>query len=309
MGKKGKINREEREKEMLRDHAMFLSYREISKFAPRFDPKMISHFFDQYKVFSIADNYRGKSENFEKYFLEKIKPGDFLTEEGKKMILSKSLYEKKDLGKTVGDLFNGFFPSVQERIQIKKLRQSGAKGFLKSYIPFTKERQLLRGRYLDRTTSAFRDLHKLMQGDYAKRMPELAKAVTDVYDAGFFDVAAKILYEGKLLNPWKYGMLQRQIHKRAEAGVKYTTRTLESYVMPQKVAAIVLGIIGIGSLVINNSITGNVVGVSNPNIFGLLGGVLLLVSAGLLFFKKKKQIRYKIKRKKNIKKKKRKSKL
>ena len=86
--------------------------------------------------------------------------------------------------------------------------------------------------------------------------------------------------------------------------MKYAKKSLESYILPQKAAAVVLGVIGLGSLLMNNSITGNVVGAGNPNIFGLLGGVLLVISAGLLWFVKKKQAKYKTRRKPNIKKKK-----
>jgi len=275
----------------------------IQRKFPRFSKEMVEHYLDEDTIASFANTYSGKQKDFSSAFLSKFSLGeDLLTEKGKEIILRKSLQYKKGLGEATADLFNGFFPSVQERIQIKDLRNSGARGFLKSYIPFTAERQLLKEKYFDRTASSFADLYELMKtGDYARRMPDLAKAVTNVYDTGFFDAAAKILYEGKLLNPWKYGMLKRQIHKKAKEGVAYTKKSLEynvqktDYVIPQlrRTGVIIIGFIGLASLLANNSITGNVVGVGNPNIFGLLGGILLVISAIWLWFKasKKEKIR------------------
>ncbi len=172
---------------------------------------------------------------------------------------------------------------------------------------FNRGKAILRGEsYIDRAIESFDHLYELMKtGDYSRRMPELSKTVNEVYDLGFFDAAANILFEGELLNPRKYASLKKTIRKSAEQKVKYAKETLESYVLPRRAAAAFLGAIGLGSLLMNNSITGNVVGVGNPNIFGLLGGILLLIFAGLLWFAKKKQVEYKTRRKNKRKKKKR----
>ena len=144
-------------------------------------------------------------------------------------------------------------------------------------------------------------------------MPELSRAVAEVYDMGFADAAVNVLYENHLLNdPKLYRTFKRIINERAKQSAEYVTKyaekSLADYITPQKAAAVVLGVIGLGSLLMNNSITGNVVGAGNPNIFGLLGGALLIISAGLLWFVKKKQVKYKARRKPNIKNKKKKKK-
>jgi len=237
-----------------------------------------------------------------------VKRGTLFNERGKEIILNKSLYEHRDLGEKVKGFVLGHFPSATERIQIKDERGIG--GLVKSYLPFTSENYLVKNGRLDRTTKAFTELYELMKtGDYAERMPDLAEAVTQVYDTGFFKAAAKILYEGKLLSPTRYAIMERNIYKRTKAGTKYVTRALKYHAMPHysvplRATGVFLGVIGLGSLLMNNSITGNVVGAGNPNIFGLLGGVLLIISGILLWFKKKKQVKYKTKRKKNIKNKK-----
>ncbi len=146
-------------------------------------------------------------------------------------------------------------------------------------------RDILSGeKYLDDVMGSFRELYSLFKsGDYAERMPELASAVATVYDMGFTDAAVNILYENGLMNKGKYKAFKRAIRERTKQGVKTTEEVLTKYFMPEKVAAGIFGIVGVGILVLSGAnITGNVIGSQLNNSLGILSGVLLLIASFLV---------------------------
>mgnify|MGYP000439190599 CR=1 FL=1 len=149
-------------------------------------------------------------------------------------------------------------------------------------------REVLRGeKYLDETMRSFKDLYKLFKtGDYAQRMPKLAEAVSTVYDMGFADAAVNILYENGLMNRTKYRAFKRAINERVKQGVEYTQKSLAEYIIPQKVAAVIVGIIGMAVLLASNSITGAVIGAGKTSLSALLFGGLTLIAGIFLWIKK-----------------------
>jgi len=149
-------------------------------------------------------------------------------------------------------------------------------------------REILDGeQYLDDTMNSFRDLYKLFKtGDYSKRMPQLAEAVATVYDMGFADAAVNVLYENGLMNQNRYKVLKKVITQRTKEGVEKTQETLTEYIVPEKIAASILGIIGLGILLTSNPITGNIIGVStNINIGAIIFGVAVLGGGVWMFFR------------------------
>lgn len=150
-------------------------------------------------------------------------------------------------------------------------------------------REVLRGeRYLDKVMASFRDLYHLFKTrDYAQRMPELAEAVATVYDMGFADAAVNVLYEKGLMNERRYKFLKNVIAERVKEGAEYTQKKLQDYIVPQKAAAVIFGILGLGVILASNKITGAFIGTSGTNIFTLaLGGLLLIIGILLWCWKR-----------------------
>jgi len=150
-------------------------------------------------------------------------------------------------------------------------------------------REVLEGeKYLDRVMGSFKELYNLFKtGDYAQRMPELASAVSTVYDMGFTDAAVNVLYETGMMDKGRYQTFKRAIRERTKEGVEYTQGALEKYLIPEKVAASVLGIFGVGILLKTNSITGSVVGNSAGISMGAMvfGGIILGIGIWMFFRK------------------------
>lgn len=226
-------------------------------------------------------------ESLLKNYLDKRKINEYLRDYMTYNLSNNNALDEKDLTKKfAGYVVSGeFFDERGQNIILRTgLKEQSKKGFKRGIA-----REILEGeKYLDDNISAFRDLYQLFQTESnIKRMPKLQEAVATVENMRFADTAINIIYEHGLINKLDYRFLKRAVNERAREGVNYTIKSLKDYVVPQKAAAVVLGVLGLGSLLMNNSITGNVIGVSNPNSFGLLGGILLLVSAFLLWSKKK----------------------
>jgi hypothetical protein len=218
------------------------------------DKRKINEYLRDYITHNLSNNNALDEKDLTKKFAGYVVSGEFFDERGQNIILSKGLEEES-----------------------KKVFRGGI------------AREILKGeKYLDDNISAFRDLYKLFQTEgNSKRMPKLQEAVATVENMRFADTAINIIYEHGLINKLDYRFLKRAVNERAREEVNYTIKSLKDYAVPQKVAAVVLAGIGLGSLLMNNNITGNVIGAGNPNIFRLLGGILLLVSSILLWFKKK----------------------
>ena len=218
------------------------------------------------------------------------------SDDGKKRLTDKDMLElENDLANYIG-LGHAFNKRGKEFVLSASLKKA-AKGDWKDYarkgdlakaVQIWGSKKFLKKRdYIARATVSFSNLKKLMEtGDYAQRMPELSKAVTGVYDTGFFDAAASALFQGKLLDPAKYKTLVNNIYKKAEEGTKQVTKTLEQYVMP-KVTGAILGIVGLGVILSANSLTGAVIGTSQTNPIAILWGAATLILGAWLGFRRK----------------------
>jgi len=199
---------------------------------------------------------------------EEVSSGNFFNKQGKGFLLENTRL-KKYAGKSAWDFFR--HGKIGAGFEILK-----AKGALK------------RKDYLDQASQAFTGLYELMKtGDYAKRMPDLAEAVTDVYDAGFFGAAVDILNQGGVLGKGRYNTLKRAIHSGAEDRVKRVTTAIEKYAMPQRAAAAIIGILGLGVLLSANTLTGAVVGATSTNPIAIAWGAAALILGAWLGFRKK----------------------
>ncbi|MFA7707558.1 MAG: hypothetical protein WCX73_01285 [Candidatus Pacearchaeota archaeon] len=179
-----------------------------------------------------------------------------------------------------------FFNEKGKRLILRTGLQKESKNWFSGRLP----KEILKGEeYLDETMGAFRDLYKLLQsGDYAKRMPEIAKAVEEVNDMGFVDAAINVLYENNMMNKGKYSVIKRAINEKVKYNAEYVPRALESVALSRRIAASILGITGLSFISANATITGNVIGTGVASLPRLTGAIVLLVSGVWLWFKNQK---------------------
>jgi len=140
--------------------------------------------------------------------------------------------------------------------------------------------------YIDRVVTAFEDIYELFKsGDYAQRMPELAEAAAVIHDYGFLDTALDVLKQQDLMSGEKYKAMKRAIRKGVEKASRQAGKGIESYI--NRVAAVVIGLFGLGFLGLSTKITAAVVGLNylSPSI-GLPVGIILIAIAWILLLNK-----------------------
>ncbi len=208
-----------------------------------------------------------KAEYLHKEISDYVATGAVFDEAGKEIILKGSLEEKAKSG----SLFD-----------ILSLRRRKARNNLEGE------------KYLNDTLRAFQDLYTLFKtGDYAKRMPEVAEAVSTVYDMGFLDPAVDVLkYYGLIKDKRQYDALKNAIIERTRESREKVVSGIEAYATGQaykKAAAFIFGIAGILALLASGAgITGGVIGNLSNSTAGLIGVGLIITSLALFMLKKKK---------------------
>lgn len=229
--------------------------------------------------------------DFLKTQIDKTRIGDYLGEALQKIGATpgedrdeavKELYKETASYVASGELFT---EEGKELILRKSLREE-AKGWLGG----RRARRTLRGEaYLDDVMGSFRDLYNLFSsGDYAQRMPELQSAVTEIYDMGFWDAALNILYENRVMGKGEYHAAKRAIIERTKKGVEKTEQAIRKYFPAEALAASILAVLGFGVLLTSNTITGNAIGISTmTNIPAILWGIAVLAASAGLFLKNK----------------------
>jgi hypothetical protein len=157
--------------------------------------------------------------------------------------------------------------------------------------------------YLERVTVAFRELYdRFKQGDYGQHMPEVAKAVTTVYNMGFLGPALGLMRQYGLINQKRYALIKKNIIRKARKAVEETTQKMEEYISDEKVdyrstghgRAVAAGLVvaGLGVMFFSGArTTGGVVGSSLPELLLPFSGVLLCVAAWLLLGKARRSMK------------------
>lgn len=237
----------------------------ISERHPRFSPEFLTQYLDPKALNQYAFRIAKKAEEYQeqgkdpkevversyKTLAAKLASGKFFNEKGKEIVLRES-WQKES----------------------KKWFGGGA------------AREVLEGeKYLDDAMRSFKDLYTLMKsGDYAQRMPELANAISSIYDLGFIDAATNILYQNGQLKEGKYQAFKEAIREKTKRKIGQTQKYLD-HAFSQTLAASVLALVGTGVLfttysVTGNALTGNVIGTANNSsslaaiIFGLFSFIL-----------------------------------
>jgi len=248
----------------------------LSQKKPRFTELFVKSYVDKKALAKYAETIapflqKGQisPQEAHDYLASHIISGDFLTDEGREIILNKSLEEKA--GK-----WWGWHPGGR------------------------KARKILKGeKYLDEAMAAFRDIYNLIQSDehYSRHMPELSQAVTALYDLGFRDATLTALR--KNLPEKKYMAAKLGIAEAAKQIGEYLGKTGIGIEKPEirarqrqnyidrtfynSIAAAILAIVGLGIVFTSNNITGNVIGLSaQTNILASIFGASALI-LGLYF--------------------------
>jgi hypothetical protein len=264
MGKKDK-----NQGDLLYNYSVQKAIREIVRQHPQFEgsEKYLTKSLDKdlleekyYKLSQKADekelDNNAKSIYISKGISNYILNGFAFDEQGRKVILKKGLEEKIEVDK------EGFWNRL-----------------------FKKKETIETGKYLNNTIKAFDDLTDLMKsGDYAERMPEVSKAITTLYDLKFLDPATDILKEYGLINEEKHAFLKKNIYNKAQEASKEAVTNIEKYVVPQKIAASIIGFIGVMLMLFNLDITGAVIGGDSTVTIGIVG-VFMILFAFLLYLR------------------------
>jgi hypothetical protein len=232
---------------ILKEHPRFADFQEY--FLKHIDKKKIQDNFNKLKEKKLSN------KDIYQEIADYVSSGEAFDEKGKKVILKNSL-EGKTEGRT-----------LLQRI-FKKPKFDGEK-------------------YLDETMEAFGDLYLLFKtGDYARRMPELAKSMGTLYDLKFLNPAIESLKESGLIDDKKYSFLKREVYSKAQEASKNVVGGIEKYFVPQKVAASILGIFGFLLIAASSKLTGAVIG-AQENDYYYIFGILMMIVAGFIFLSSK----------------------
>ncbi len=209
------------------------------------------------RVYEIYENLADKkiSENKRKEYIVKeladyISTGIAFDDEGKEIILMKGLEEK------------------------------AGSGFIRGY----RARKMLRGeQYLDRGLALAHNLSYLMEsGNYAEKMPEIAEAASTLEDMQLLDPLIKTMRQSGSLSRREYNFLQGRVYEQAIESENRIKSGIEKYVTSRKVAASILGILGMFLIAFSSRITGAVVGVKNNISSGIAGIILVIIAICML---------------------------
>jgi hypothetical protein len=145
-------------------------------------------------------------------------------------------------------------------------------------------------KYLNNTMEAFNDLYELFKsGDYSQRMPELTKSVVTLHDLNFLDPAVDVLKSYGLIDSKKHQFLKENIYKRVEEESTKVVGGIEKYIIPKKIAASIMGLVGIMLMFSRLNMTGAVIGIDSTNTTIGIIGIFFVLFALLLFVKPSKK--------------------
>lgn len=167
------------------------------------------------------------------------------------------------------------------------LEERAKKGFFKGWFA----RRTSKGeKYLDNVIEAAGEAYDLLKkGNLKKHLPEFEKNLRTLEVMGFLDNFTNIYQHYGVFGPREASLYKKTIGKIAKEEVgkskKIFKKTIEEYITPQKVAASILLIFGIGLILLSSvKITGMVIGNLSDVSWGFIGIFLILISL-ILFFK------------------------
>jgi len=183
------------------------------------------------------------------------------------------------------------FDEEGKEVILKRSLQEKSRS-LNPFKRFSSKRNLKGEEYLNSTIEAFQELYGLLSsGDYAQRMPEVREAVTTIYDMGFADPAVEILKYHGIVNEGWYNSIKKGIIKKTKEAREQAVSGIENLVLYQKAAAVFFGLLGSFTLLMPR-ITGGAIGTLSNSKTNLIGLLTLFVSL-ILFLISHKNKKYK----------------
>lgn len=245
-------------KMIIKNHPRFENFQNY--LIKHIDEEKIEEKFKE--LYEEAKEKKIKGEQIPQFLYEELRDyiasGSMLDERGKEVILKNTEEKPKSILENIASFF-GYRSSKDEG-----------------------------ERYLHNTMGAFQDLYALFEsGDYSKRMPELTKSVSTLYDLKFLDPALDVLKSYGLIDERKYEFLKENIYQRVGKESENVVKGIEKYIVPQKIAASIFGLFGLGMIIFNLSLTGAVIETSTKLTNNIVGAILILVSMILLLIQKR----------------------
>ena len=189
----------------------------------------------------------------------------------------------------------------QEVVLGKGLEAKVEKPSFWSWFGISKKKSSLQGiEYLNNAIKTTRELSYLLKDkDMLKSMPEIAKPLAELERVKLMYPVLRVLEANGLIDKDKYYELANKAHEIAkETSAKIKTGVESIFDKPaMKVAAAVLGFLGILVIGSNLTITGNLIGNLPKTPPSFLGIIFLVVALGLFLFNIKKTKKKKLKKK------------
>jgi hypothetical protein len=135
--------------------------------------------------------------------------------------------------------------------------------------------------YLNDTIETFGNLLDMMKQENYK-IPEIEKPLENLYRLGFASPAIALLAESNLIDKKKEKYLMKNLYETIKQNTNEVVTGIEKYIIPQKVVASIIGLIGTFLVFSNLKITGAVIGGDSTITLGLAGSFMIFF--GLLLF-------------------------
>ncbi len=176
--------------------------------------------------------------------------------------------------------------SGKERILRNGLEEKATRGL---FGRGSARRELEGDRYLDQVIGAWNKINELAKEGGSELPEEMTRPMQYLSRLGFAIPATEILEENGLIDKSQYSQIKENIRKGAYESHNEGLKRLEEYSKYQKVAALILGVIGVSLLLASGlNLTGGVIGtaVGKNILLSLIGTVSFLASLVLLIKKR-----------------------
>jgi len=189
----------------------------------------------------------------------------------------------------------------QEVILGRGLEGKVSKSIWESWFGISKKKHSLPGiEYLNDAIRATEDLSALLKDKGGiKALPNLAKPLAKLEEIKLLYPALRVLRANKLIDQSKYQELANKAYEIAKDIPKQIAQGVEEGINRnyQKIAAAILGVLGVLVIASNLSITGNIIANVSKTAPNFMGVLLIIIALGLFLFKIKKTGKNKSKKK------------
>jgi hypothetical protein len=246
----------------------------------------------KYSVLMMNNIDYEKINDFMGYKVKELQESN-MNETDAKKILYKELANYAASGKILKD-------TVVQTLFDKGQEGGLDKSLLEKIVGFFKPNKFEGTEYFQKATNAYSDMYDILSQDEVaqKSIPELVKAAKAMKMYGFLDVALKNFKAHKVMDDKTYKMLSKDLYDTTNMRLKKGVKGLEAHILKekeelekeekekeaQKIAASVIGFLGVLLIIFNMRITGAVIG-GDSVITGGIVGVFMLLFSLLLYFR------------------------